>query len=213
MVVISSVVSVVSFSVLGLLAELVVSSIARSLCFAFDFVWFRRALLFVRFLIDCGFGGVYFASFPLDARDAVDFAVLAVFLILIFCSLCCPYSSSSISRCSSLLCDFSPDDPSCSPRESPPFPMCSAWGTNATFATPVRSKTTTNPTMLASWHAIPTKASIDAAKHHSFSFFFLVKDCSNRKLTSIVPPRSPRYAYIPIFVSVISVFLAPNYLQ
>ena len=38
MVVISSVGSVVSFSALGLLAELAVSSIARSLCFAFDFV-------------------------------------------------------------------------------------------------------------------------------------------------------------------------------
>ena len=75
MVVISSLVSIVSFSALGLLAELVVSSIARSLCFAFDFVWFRRALLFVRFLVDCGFGGFSFASFPLDARDAADFSV------------------------------------------------------------------------------------------------------------------------------------------
>ena len=37
MVVVSSVVSVVSFSALGLLAELIVSSIVRSLCFAFDF--------------------------------------------------------------------------------------------------------------------------------------------------------------------------------
>ena len=40
-VVFSSVVSVVSFSALGLLGELGVSSIARLLCFAFDFVWFR----------------------------------------------------------------------------------------------------------------------------------------------------------------------------
>ena len=88
MVVISSVVSIVSFSALGLLAELVVSSIARSLCFVFDFVWFCRALLFVRFLVDCSFGGVSFASFPLDARDAADFPVLAVFLILAFSSLC-----------------------------------------------------------------------------------------------------------------------------
>ena len=101
MVVISSVVFVVSFSALDSLAELVVSSIARSLCFAFDFVWFCWALLFVRFHVDCGFGGVSFASFPLDARDAADFAVLAVFLILMFGSLCSRYSSSLISRCSS----------------------------------------------------------------------------------------------------------------
>ena len=38
MVVISPVVSAVSLWALGLLAELVVLSIARSLCFAFDFV-------------------------------------------------------------------------------------------------------------------------------------------------------------------------------
>ena len=75
MIVISSVVSVVSFSALGLLAELVVSSTAWSLCFAFDFVLFRRALLLVRFLVDRVFGGVSFASFPLDARNAADFAV------------------------------------------------------------------------------------------------------------------------------------------
>ena len=80
MVVVSSVVSVVSFSALGLLAELVVSSIARSLCFAFHFAWFRRALLLVCFLVDCRFGGVSCASLPLDARDSADFAVLAVFV-------------------------------------------------------------------------------------------------------------------------------------
>ena len=97
MVVISSVVCVVSFSALGLLAELVVSSIARSLCFAFDFAWFRRALLLVCFLVDCGFGGVSCASLPLDARDSADFAVLGVFLIFVFGSLSSRCSSSSIS--------------------------------------------------------------------------------------------------------------------
>ena len=101
MVVISSVVSVVSLSALGLLAELVVSLIARSLCFAFDFVWFLRVLLFVHFLVDFGFGGVSFALFPLDARDAADFSVLAVFLIRVFGCLSSRYSSSSISRSSS----------------------------------------------------------------------------------------------------------------
>ena len=79
MVVISSVGSVVSFSALGLLAELVVLSIARSLYFAFNFAWFRRALLLVCFLVDCGFAGVSCASLPLDARDSADFAILAVF--------------------------------------------------------------------------------------------------------------------------------------
>ena len=99
-VVISSVVSVVSFSALGLLAELVVSSITRSLCFAFDFAWFRWALLLVCFLVDCGFAGVSCASLLLDARDSADFAVLAVFLILVFGSLSSQFSSSLISCCS-----------------------------------------------------------------------------------------------------------------
>ena len=122
-VVISSVISIVSLSALSLLAEAVVFLIARSLCLAFDFVWFRRALLFVQFLVDCGFGGVSFASFLLDARDAVDFAVLAACLILVFGSLSSQYSSSSISRCSSLLFDFSPDCVSAIfLGKSPPFP-------------------------------------------------------------------------------------------
>ena len=98
MVVFSSVVFVVSLSVLGLLAEPVVSSIARSLCFAFDFVWFRRALLLVCFLVDCVFAGVSCASLPLDARDSANFAVLAVFLILAFGSFPSRYFSSSISH-------------------------------------------------------------------------------------------------------------------
>ena len=97
----SSVVSIVSFSALGLPAELVVSSMARSLCISFNFLGFRQALLVVPFLINCVFGGVSFASFPLDARDAAGFAVLAVFLILVFGCLYSRYSSSSISRCSS----------------------------------------------------------------------------------------------------------------
>ena len=101
MVVTSLVVSVISFSVLGLIAELVVLSIARSLCFAFEFFWFRWALLFVRFLVNCSSGAVSFASFLLDGRDAADFAVLAVFFILVSGSQCSRYSSSSISRCSS----------------------------------------------------------------------------------------------------------------
>ena len=100
MVVISSAVSVLSLSALGLLGELVVSSIARSLCFALCFIWFRRALLFVHFPVVCVFGGVSFTLFPLDARVTPDFAVLAVFLILVFGSLCSRYLSSSISRCS-----------------------------------------------------------------------------------------------------------------
>ena len=58
MVMFSPVVFVVSRSALGLLAEPVVSSIARSLYFTFDFVLFRRALLLVCFLVDCGFAGV-----------------------------------------------------------------------------------------------------------------------------------------------------------
>ena len=91
MVVISTVVCVISFSALGLLAEHVVSSIARSLCFAFDFAWFCWALLLVCFLVDCGFGGVPCTSLPLDARDSADFAVLAVFLILVFSSLSSRY--------------------------------------------------------------------------------------------------------------------------
>ena len=99
MVVISSVVSVVSFLAMGLLAELVISSIARSLCFAFDFAWFRRGLLLVCFLIDCGFAGVSCALLPLDARDSADFAPSAVFLILVFGSFSSRYSSSSISCC------------------------------------------------------------------------------------------------------------------
>ena len=58
--VISLVFSVVSLSALDLLAESVVSSITRSLCFVFNFVWFRRALLLVCFLVDCGLA-VFFA--------------------------------------------------------------------------------------------------------------------------------------------------------
>ena len=100
MVVVSFVVSVVSFSALGLLAELVVSSIGRSLCFAFDFAWFGRALLLLCFLVDCGFGGVSCSSLPLDARDSADFAVSAVFLIFVFGSLSSRCSSSLISCCS-----------------------------------------------------------------------------------------------------------------
>ena len=184
MVVISEVVSVVTFSALGLLAELVVSSIARSPCFAFDIAWFRRAPPLVCFLVDCGFASVSCPSLPLDARDSADFAVLAVFLILVFCTLSSQYSSSSISCCSVRLFHFSPGRlPSSSSGESPPFPTRSAWGTKARFPTPVRSKTTTNPMMPASWHAIPAKASIDATKHRSFSFTSLVHNCSNRKLT------------------------------
>ena len=86
-VVISLVVSVVPFSALGLLAELVVSSIARSLSLPFDFFLFRRALLFVCFLADCVFAGVSCSLFPLDARDTADFPVFAVFPILVFGSI------------------------------------------------------------------------------------------------------------------------------
>ena len=101
MVMFSKVVIVVSLSALGLLAEPVVSSIVKALCFAYDFVWFRQALLLVCFLVDCGFAGVSCMSLPLDARAAADFAIVAVFPILVFGSLCSRYSSSSISRCSS----------------------------------------------------------------------------------------------------------------
>ena len=97
MVVISSVVSVVSFSALGLLAELVVSSITRSLCFAFDFPRFRWALRLVWFHVDCGFAGVFCESLPLNARESANFTVLALFPILVFGSLSSRYSSSSIS--------------------------------------------------------------------------------------------------------------------
>ena len=100
MIVISSVVSVVSCSALGLLAKLVVSSIARLLCFAFDFAWFRRAFLLVCFLRDCGLTVVSCPSLTLDPRDSADFAVLAVFLMLVFGSVSSQYSSSSISCCS-----------------------------------------------------------------------------------------------------------------
>ena len=189
MVVISSVVSVISFSALGLIAELVVSSIARSLCFSFNFVWFRRCLLFVCLLIDCVFAGVSCVSLPLDAWNPADFAVCAIFPLPIFGSLPARYSFS-ISRCSCLICDFLCHPPRSS-WESPPFPTRSAWGTQATFATTVRSKTITNPTMLARWHAIDTKASIHTARHRSFSFSSLVNDCSNRELTAIVSPLTP----------------------
>ena len=230
MVVFSLVVSVISFLVLGLLAKLVVSSMARSLCFALDFIWFHRDLPFIRFLVDCGFAGVSCSSLLLNARDYADFAVLSVLPIHVFGNLFSRCSSSSFSRCLSRLCDFtsvsclllllhardsadfavlsvfpiltfgtlfsqcssssflrwvsslydfSPDDSFRSHGESLPFPKVTTWGSNATNTTPVRSKTITNPTMLDSWHAIPTKASIDAAKHHSFSISFLVNDCSN----------------------------------
>ena len=192
MVVISSVVSVISLSALGLLAELVVSSIVRSLCFPFDFAWFHRALLRICFLVDCGFSGVSGALLPLNARHSADFAVLAVCLIRVFGSISSRYSSSSISCFSVRLSDFSPDrPPSSSSGDSPPFPMRSVWGTNATFTTPVRSKTTTYPPMLASCHAIPAKASIDAGKHRSLSFPFLVNNCSNRLLVTYVLFLSP----------------------
>ena len=100
MVVFSSVVSVISFSALGLLGVPVVSSMVRSLYFAFDFAWFCQALLLVCFLVDCGFAGVSCSSFPLNERDSAAFTILAVFPILVFGSLSSRYSSSSISRCS-----------------------------------------------------------------------------------------------------------------
>ena len=53
MVVFSSVVSVVSFLTLGLLAEPVISPIARLLCFPFDFAWFC-SLSFLEFLLIVG---------------------------------------------------------------------------------------------------------------------------------------------------------------
>ena len=93
MVMISSLVSVVFFLALGLLAELVVLLIARLLCFAFDLVWFRGALLFLCFLSDCVFAGVSSALLLLDPRDPSDFAVFALFPILVF--------GSVFSRCSS----------------------------------------------------------------------------------------------------------------
>ena len=126
MVVIFSVVFDVSFSTLGLLAEPVVLSIARSVFFAIDFTWFRQAHLLVCFFINFGFAGVSFASFPFDARDVADFTVLAVFPVLVICIPFSRYSSSAISRCSVWFCDLSPDDSFRSPRESPPFPTCSA---------------------------------------------------------------------------------------
>ena len=101
MVVISSVVSVISFSALGLLAELLVLSIARSLCFACNFIWFRQAPHFVCFLAYYVFACVSCPSLPLDARDAAYFAVFAVFPILVFGSLFSQCSSSSISCFSS----------------------------------------------------------------------------------------------------------------
>ena len=100
MVVISSVVPVVCFSSLGLLAELAVLSIARSLCFSFDFVLFQWALLFVCLLVNCVFAGVSCALLPLDVRDPADFAVFAVLPLLVLGSLSTRYSSS-ISHCSS----------------------------------------------------------------------------------------------------------------
>ena len=87
MVVISLVFSVVFLLALGLQDDLVASSIVRSLCVAYDFIAFCRALL-LRILVDCGFAGVSCTSLPLDAKDSADFADLAVFLILVFCSLC-----------------------------------------------------------------------------------------------------------------------------
>lgn len=198
-------------SLTGLLAEPIVSSITRLVCFAFDIAWFRCDLL-LGILVDCRFASVSWASLLLNARDPADFAVFAVFPILLFGSLSPPYSFSSILRWSCQLCDYSPHSSPC-PGKSSPFTLRYSWDTNATLETPVRNKTIMNATMPASWHAISTKASINAAKHHSFSFSFLLNDCSNHELTSNITSCSLCYVYIPTFVSLISVFFSPNYLQ
>ena len=95
MVVISSVVSVVSFLALGLLAEHIVLSIARSLCLYFDFDWFPLTLL-LAILVDSGFPSVSCVPLPLNARDPADSAVFAIFPIPIFCTISPQYSFSSL---------------------------------------------------------------------------------------------------------------------
>ena len=81
MVVISSVVSVVSSSALGLLAELGVLLIVTSLCLAFNVAWFRRAFFFSCSLVDCGFTSIPRTSLPHVAMGLADSAVLAVFAV------------------------------------------------------------------------------------------------------------------------------------